>query len=221
MDLKDERITRSCTRAARRVVTVNRNYVEYEDIMQELTIWLLTHEERVDEWLERGPSGESKLLKALNRAGQYVVKREREAQTGAKKGDLFYYSPGVIDQLLPDVWFPEQWDSGGSMSERGRGQAKPAESGNRRAMMADLRKALNGLPEEDLALLFDRFAERPSEDGVKFAQSYCLTEDGLRRRLTRIMEKLVDRMGGEPPQWRAPRKVRSNAAAQAELRREG
>lgn len=221
MDLKDERITRSCSRAARRVATVNRNYVEYEDIMQELTIWLLTHSERVDEWLGKGSAGESKLLKALNRAGQYAVARERIKATGAEKDDLFFYTPGVIDQLLPDVWFPEWWDSSGSTAERGRGQAKPAESGNRRAMMADLRKALNSLPEDDLRLLFDRFAERPSEGGVKFAQSYGLTEDGLRRRLTRIMEKLVDRMGGEPPQWRAPRKVRSNAAAQAELRREG
>ena len=43
----------------------------------------------------------------------------------------------------------------------------------------------------------------------------------MERATNRLLDRLVDRLGGEPPFWKHSRKSRSNASAQAELRARG
>ena len=221
MDPLDERITRTCTRAARRIATINRGYCDSEDVAQEMYAWVLTHPDWVDNWLEQGQRGIGKLFKALSRAGQKYVSLERQRRTGAVPEDLHWYTPGLVEELLPDVWYPQNWDGGTRDAERPRSQGKPAEAGNRRAMMVDLSRAIATLNEEDGRFLADRYVLRPVESMSEWANAWELTEDGARKRLHRIVEKLIDRMGGEPPYYTPTRRVRSNAAALSELRREG
>ena len=126
--------------------------------------------------------------------------------------DLHWYTPGLVEELLPDVWFLQNWDGGTRDAERPRSQGKPAEAGNRRAMMVDLSRAIATLNEEDGRFLADRYVLRPVESMSEWAKAWELTEDGARKRLHRIVEKLIDRMGGEPPYYTPTRRVRSNAA---------
>jgi molybdopterin converting factor small subunit len=49
-------------------------------------------------------------------------------------------------------------------------------------------------------------------------ETYGTTEEAMRKRVKRALNKLQDRLGGEAPVWRGRRRVRSNAEARAEIR---
>jgi len=220
-DLFDEKIMRACAKAAKRVVVVNKRYVEYGDVLQEMYIWVAKHERNIAEWREQGQHGMNKLGVALFRHGHGMVARERARRTGCSTSDFFYYTPAMIEELLPDVWFYSNWQGSNQVeADMPRGKSKPSEGGNRQAMMIDVSYAITTLPVEDQRILRDRFATHPDMSTEQLAHLWQLTADGLRKRIDRIMEKLVDRLGGEPPFFQQGRKPRSNASAQAETRRQ-
>jgi DNA-directed RNA polymerase sigma subunit (sigma70/sigma32) len=95
--------------------------------------------------------------------------------------------------------------------------AKPSEGGNRVALLSDVAAGLERLNENDRNLLRMRYADGGMEFGA-LAESYGATEEAMRKRVKRALTKLQDRLGGEAPQWRGRRRVRSNAEARAEIR---
>lgn len=220
-ELFDEKVMRACARAAKRVIVVNKRYVEYGDVLGECYLWVAKNPKYVDEWLEQGQHGINKLGVALYRAGHAFVARERARRTGASLGDFYYYTPGAIEELLPDMWDRGRWDSSGPTdADMPRGKAKPGEGGNRRAMMIDVSYAVSTLPIDDQRLLRDRFLHYPDMPNEELGWRYNLTGDALRKRIDRILQKLVDRLGGEPPFWRNSRRAQSNASAQSKTSRQ-
>lgn len=220
-ELFDEKVMRACAKAARRVHVVNKRYVELGDVLQEMYIWVAKNAKYVNEWREQGQHGTNKLGVALYRAGHSYVAHERARATGSSMSDFFWYTPAVLEDLLPDVWEYSSWEASNQVeADMPRNKAKPGEGGNRRAMMIDVSYAIGTLPAEDQRLLRDRFYEHPDMSSEILGQQWNLTADGLRKRIDRILAKLVDRLGGEPPFWQGRRKVQSNAAAQANLRKQ-
>ena len=220
-DLFDDKTMRACSRAAKRVAVVNKRYVEYGDVLGELYVWVAKNARYVLEWREQGVHGDNKLRKALFRAGHGYASRERARRTGAQMGDFFWYTPAVIEDLLPDVWNYSMWDGSNQIeADMPRGKSKPGEGGNRRAMMIDLAYAINTLPVDEQRILKDRYCVSPDLSTEVLAHRYNLTADGFRKRVDRIIGKLVDRLGGEPPFWPNSRRAQSNASAQAKTRRQ-
>lgn len=219
-DLFDERVLRAASRAARRVVAVNRRYVEYADVLGEMHVWLVKHARNVAEWKDQGGHGLNKLGIALYRAGHSYATRERVRRTGCEPGDFYFYTPAVLEELLPDVWEYGAWDGGTSESEMDmpRGKSKPSERGDRRAMMIDLAYSLGTLELEEQQFLRARYTE-PTLTWEQLGKRFEMTGAAARKRNERLLEKMVDRLGGEPPLWRQGRRVKSNASAQSELRR--
>ena len=220
-DLYDEKMMRACARAAKRVAVVNRRYVDYGDVLQELYVWVAKNAKYILEWREQGQHGTNKLHVALYRAGHAYASKERARKTGAKMGDFFWYTPAVIEDLLPDVWEYSSWDASNQVeADMPRGKSKPGEGGNRRAMMIDLSYAITTLSVDEQRVLRDRYYTYPDMPTDTLAYKYNLTADGFRKKVDRIIGKLVDRLGGEPPFWTGGRRARSNASAQAETRRQ-
>lgn len=221
-ELFDERVMRACARAARRVVVVNRRYVEYSDVLGELYVWVAKNADTVDRWKEQERHGMNKLGVALFREGHGYAARERMRRTGCEQGDFYYYTPGVLEELLPDVWEYSAWDtaSSGDDPSMPRGKSKPAEKGDRRAMMIDIAYSITTLDVEEQRFLRARYTE-PTLSWEKLGKRFELTAEAARKRNERLLEKMVDRLGGEPPVWRNSRKARSNASAQAELHARG
>lgn len=219
-DLFDEKTMRACAKAAKRVVVVNKRYVEYGDVLQEMYIWVAKHERNIIEWREQGQHGMNKLGVALFRHGHGYVAKERARKTGAHTSDFFYYTPAMIEELLPDVWSYSNWQGSNQVeADMPRGKSKPSEGGNRQAMMIDVAYAVGTLPADDQRLLRDRFYDHPAMPAAHLASMWQLTEDGLRKKIDRLLAKLVDRLGGEPPMWRNSRRAVSNATAQSKLRK--
>ena len=219
-DLFDERVMRAATRAARRVIVVNRRYVEYGDVLGELHLWLAKNVKYVAEWKEQGEHGMNKLGVALYRAGHSYASRERVRRTGCEPGDFYYYTPAVLEELLPDVWTYEAWDGGSSSTEPDmpRGKSKPSERGDRRAMMIDIAYSVTTLDVEDQRFLRARYTE-PTLTWEELGQRFGLTAEAARKKNERLLVKMVDRLGGEPPLWRQGRRAQSNASAQVRTRR--
>lgn len=220
-DLFDDKTMRACARAAKRVTVVNRRYVDYGDVLSELYVWVAKSAKYVLEWRDQGQHGVNKLNVALYRAGHAYASRERARKTGASVGDFFWYTPAVVEDLLPDVWAYSTWDESNQIeADMPRGKSKPGEGGNRRAMMIDLAYAITTLSVDDQRVLRDRYLTYPDMPTDTLAEHYNLTADGFRKKVDRIIGKLIDRLGGEPPFWPNSRRAQSNAAAQVKTRRQ-
>ena len=220
-ELFDEGVMRACARAAKKVTVVNKRYVDYGDVLQEMYVWVAKNVKYVHEWRGQDQHGMNKLGVALFRHGHGYVARERARRTGGSTSDFFYYTPAVIEELLPDVWSYSQWEASNQVEpDMPRGKSAPAEGGNRRAMMIDVAYSVGTLSADDQRLLRDRYWDHPAMPAGQLAAMWNLTEDGLRKKLDRVLAKLVDRLGGEPPMWRNSRKAVSNAAAQSKMRKD-
>lgn len=218
-ELFNDKVLRACTRAANRVTRTSRNYCEHADILSEMYVWVAKHPRNVTGWLDEGQHGLNKMNVALYRAGHEYVAKERARRTGAKTSDFYWYTPAVIMELLPDVWEYSNWASGGSGDQSmPRGKSKPSEGNNRQAMMVDVAYALSTLPQDDRVLLANLYAHGGMNKELLAAQAE-LTVSGLEKRVGRIVDKMVERLGGEPPFWKPGRKARSNASVQADTRK--
>ena len=78
--------------------------------------------------------------------------------------------------------------------------SKPSEGMNREAMLSDVSGALHRLNEQDNLLLRRRF-DGGGMDFDALAIEYSVSDEALRKRVSRALTKLQDRLGGEQPQW--------------------
>jgi DNA-directed RNA polymerase sigma subunit (sigma70/sigma32) len=78
--------------------------------------------------------------------------------------------------------------------------SKPNEGMNREAMLSDVSGSLARLNDQDKELLRRRFDGGGTDFDV-LAVEYNASEEALRKRVSRALTKLQDRLGGEQPQW--------------------
>ena len=210
-DVFSEKVLRACKRNATKVSSVNRGYVSSADIMGEMFLWIAANSEKVASWMEDGHRGMDKLNTALFRCGHRYVNKERAEAIGGQLSDMYWYTVPVIEELLDDVWRYIDWLPTPTV-ERERGQSSPAEGNNRIAMMIDVANAVKQLNKPDQDLLRDRYGDGGAYiDAI--AAKLDMTPDGVRKRIDRVLKKLVEKLGGEPPFWNGRRKVRSNVVA--------
>lgn len=210
----DDRIMRACRRAAQKVARTNKNYVETADVQSELYVWVMKHRQAVADWLEQGQYGMNKLNVALFRAGHRYASKERARLTGSQLGDFYWYTPGVLEELLPDVWNINDWTLTAS-GDATRTRRDPAEGGNRLAMLIDVAWAVSTLSKDDQAVLRDLYKDGGCYLDV-IAAKLQITEDGARKHVHRILDRLVERLGGEPPFYGGGRRAKSNAQARSD-----
>jgi RNA polymerase sigma factor (sigma-70 family) len=176
-----------------------RGIVTAEDLVGEANLWLVKHVDKVRLWRDQGRHGQNKLRNACRQRCLTIIANERKKRSGLQPGDVFYYTAVMIRELLPDIWDEDDWtNSSTSSAEEIRSPSRPAEGNNRLAMVADIRSAFFTLSKKDQAFLEDFYRDGGlSADAM--AASLEVTERTIRRRDDRIMEKLVERLGGEPP----------------------
>jgi hypothetical protein len=67
-------------------------------------------------------------------------------------------------------------------------------------MLSDVSFGLKKVPEQDRILLKRRFAEGGTDIDA-LALEYSISEEAMRKRVSRALTKLQERVGGEQPQW--------------------
>jgi DNA-directed RNA polymerase specialized sigma24 family protein len=176
-----------------------RGVVESQDLVGEANLWLVSHMPKVVQWRDQGRHGRNKLRNACRQRCLTIIAKERQRRSGLEPGDAFYYSAQIIRELLPDIFDVDDWNNTSmAMSSEVRSPSRPSEGNNRLAMIADIRSAFYSLSQKDQDFLMDLYKDGGLPVDV-VATTWEVTERTVKRRDDRIMEKMVERLGGEPP----------------------
>jgi DNA-directed RNA polymerase specialized sigma24 family protein len=176
-----------------------RNLVEKDDLIQEARVWMLEHPDKLETWREQGRHGANKLRHACRQACLTVLAKERRRRSGLQAGDVFYYTPVMVKEVLSNIFHIDDWSNAPTMSDQEvKSAARPSEGNNRLAMIVDVRSAYFSLPQNDRNLLSDLYENGGMPHDVA-AATWGVTERTIRRREERIIDKMVERLGGEPP----------------------
>lgn len=179
-----------------------RGIVTSEDLVGEANLWMVKHLDKVVHWRTQGKHGQNKLRNACRQRCLTIIAQERKRKSGLQQGDIFYYTPAMIRELLPDIWEVDDWaHSSTAAHDEPKGPSRPSEGNNRLAMVADVRSAYYSLSKKDQAFLEDFYRDGGITSDIMAARLE-VTERTVRRRDNRIMEKMVERLGGEPPWMR-------------------
>lgn len=193
--------------AARRVHQQSRGLLEYDDLVAIGYEWIIRHKAKVAEWSDKEthPSGWKAMGKSMLRAMSREVAKERARRSGGTTGDAFYYTPAIVNDVLPDIWaLDDRLPSRQAPSDQIRGRAAPSEGGNREAVLADVAAAVARLHTDERALLQARFYAHLTIAEV--AKVHGISEDTVERKLRNITRTVIDYLGGETPwQTRRPR----------------
>lgn len=204
-------------KTARRAHMQCRGLIEYPDLVALGYAWIAKHPDKVEAWCDKDehPSGWKALGKSMLRAMNREIAKERARRTGANTEDAFYYTPGLIQDTLPDVWdVQDRLPTDAGPTDTPRGKSMPSEGNNRAAVLADVSAAVQRLHHDEQKLLQARFYSGLTV--AEMARMYSVSEDTIERRLRLAIQSVNDYLGGESP-WRR-RKAKSNAAAIAETR---
>ena len=176
-----------------------RGLVSADDLIGEANLWMAKHLDKVHLWRDQGRHGQNKLRNACRQRCLTIIAKERKRKSGLQQGDIFYYTAAMIRELLPDIWEEDDWTNSSSGGhDEVRGPSRPAEGNNRLAMIADVRSGFYSLPEADRMFLEDFYRDGGVTADVMAARLE-VSERTVRRRDDRILEKMVERLGGEPP----------------------
>jgi len=190
-----------CARAsATRCTRIHRNLVTADDVFQHLNLWALEHWHKIEEW-EGQDSLIFKLKRTFNNEAQKFAAKERAHRAKSMPSDAFYYTHEILQELLKDVWAYESWSASSTpRDEFISTSSKPSEGMNREAMLSDVAFGLKKLNEQDNLLLNRRFADG-GMDIDALALEYSVSDEAIRKRVSRALTKLQERLGGEQPQW--------------------
>lgn len=176
-----------------------RGIVDPGDLVSEAHLWIVEHMDKVIAWREQGRHGQNKLRHACRQRCLTIIARERRNRSGLEPGDVFYYTPALLREILPNIWDPDDWASGqATVTQERQGPSRPAEGNNRLAMIVDVRAAYHSLAAREKNLLADLYRDGGLSHEVVAIAHEC-TERTVRRREERALDKLVERLGGEAP----------------------
>lgn len=196
-----EIIYKTARNSASRTARIHRHIVTSDDVYQHLNLWAAEHWHKIQEW-DSDDSLVFKLRRTFNNEGQKFAAKERAFKSKSSPNDSFYYTHEVLQELLKDVWNYDYWvQSSVPVDEEFITKStKPSEGNNRLALLSDVKHGLARLNDADQELLRRRFADGGT-DFDALAIEYDATEDAIRKRVSRALTKLSERLGGEPPVW--------------------
>lgn len=172
---------------------------DLDDIRQELYGWFLAHPNKLDEWEAISMKDAKNLIyRSLRNEALDYCQKWKAKSLGYETEDLFYYTPEMIENLLPAVLRGDLAVLPTLKLGMPQGTSAPAESGNLNTMIAEVQLGYNKLNEEDKKILFMRFALSFEYPEIQ-AQMELGSEVNTRKRLKRAIKRLIQRSGGYKP----------------------
>lgn len=177
--------------------------IDRSDIQQEIWLWFLTHESKLQEWQQLDSKLEVKLVaKSCKRAALKYCEKEKARTIGYDIADLHYYDKATVEMYLPyilsnDYQIPSELNVVNSES---RVTKDPSEGNGWLAMWADISKGFDKLPEHHQVILRERFLDE-SRTYKAIGVTLSISEEAARKRVDRAIAALINKIGGESP-WR-------------------
>lgn len=194
-------------RIARTVVRHFSEYIERDDLTQELMLWTLEHADKVREYLtptDDDPEckvGRRKLHTAYRRFARGVANKAKAARLGYDIGDLHFYSNAQVEELLPLALDYDAWLPGRTAEDVSRSGKSPSIRGDLTALLTDVKVAYEAASQVDRDLLFERFVASPPSDTLTLAYVAGISRQAMNARINRALGRMVDRLGGFRPDW--------------------
>lgn len=171
------------------------------DIKQSLYEWFLEHPNKLASWEILSKKETKNLIYRSLRNQAFDYCQSWKAKTlGYQSDDLFYYTPEMVENLLPTMLRDEELDRLPvlNLGKAGGGHGTPAESGNMDTMISDISRGYNALNKDDKRAVFMRFAL--SFPFAEIAEQMELnTEDAARMRVKRAVKHIVVKIGAFKP----------------------
>jgi len=210
-----EEVTEIAASVAKQIHPRYAVYFEIHDIKQELLLWSLKRPDKIEQWLSHDQepqdrkSGIRQLAKTFQREADKICRSEKARKIGYETRDEYFYSIGLLEELIANIDALEQQQGGQSARVSGGG-SDPATGNNFAATIADVRKAMEALDPADCLMLEMRYQE-----GLTFAQIATqleLSDSTVHRRVNSALKRMVKVLGGDNP-WSVRHKTMSNAQA--------
>lgn len=201
-----EDVTAAVASVSKRLRARYRNYVEYEDVQQELYYWYLKRGHRkLAQWEEEydHPKSVQRLLsKALWNAGDKYCRAEKAAAVGYEEDDEFFYTIPMVADMLTLHFDPEWMYPTNTVDDNGSSNKKPPQEGwNLQAMVADVGRAYQSLPDADrelLAFVYD--GSRVPRDAIAWLSlDWKITHNAADHRVRRVLGRIRAKLGGPRP----------------------
>lgn len=180
-----------------------RDFAAFEDIQQELVIWLAEHYDRAERWRAEFSEkhAERTLIRALRNAGERYCRAEKAEWDGYSPEDEFFYSIPMVADLL-QLYLDGEWMIPNGLEVTRTSGGKPAaEGGNLMAMVADVGRAYEALPPLDRELLSEVYGGHvPVADAIA-ARSLMweCSNSAANSRIRRVVGRLRANLGGPSP----------------------
>jgi len=196
----------------RRVQYENPGYLSAEDYVQELWVWYLEGQEKLDQYLANGADGERMFVRSAYRVCYAAHKRDKAAALGMFTEDLCDYSISELRSLLDDVFDYDSWQSFAVKTDGPKGVRIEATS-DRLASLVDVKSKLSELDERDYNLIIWKWKYGYSD--AQLAWALELQPSSIPRTVTRALQHLQKKLQGPLKPRTEGRKAKSNAAARA------
>jgi hypothetical protein len=204
--VEDKWVEEVATIAQTVAYTITRNYkgyAEVDDVKQELLEWSLKRADKIQEWLspnlpkQEYKLGVKRLAKTFNRMADRYCRKEKAKKLGYSIHDEAFYSPALVEQLLPFAFNNniETKDPNSEFVSNGGGD--PATAGSFLASMYDIRIALRKLTIESYEMVRMRY-----EDNVILADMVAYfnqSDSTISRKINMAVKKMSRELGGDNP----------------------
>lgn len=181
-----------------------RDYCEFDDIQQELYVFLLKNYRKMqgyrEEYADNQEYAHRLVTKSLRNAGEKFCRKEKAAFCGYEVEDEFFYSIPMVADML-QLYFDPEWTAPAMNVTGERSKKPPQEGGNLMAMVADVGKAYEAMPISDQDLLRRVYdGSRPVRDAIALeALSWGITHNAADHRIRRVIGRLRAELGGPRP----------------------
>jgi len=151
------RLTPAVDRAASIAASNFPAHHDVSDIKQEIWVWIMENKNTVTRILAE-EDGPDRLAAHLTKVAQGAFKKEDAAVYGYSEEDRFFYSVDLIKSILEVIFSYEDWQSFAmSQDTQPKAKANPAHGGNNLASYADVKSAVEKLPEDHYNLIVWRY----------------------------------------------------------------
>jgi RNA polymerase sigma factor (sigma-70 family) len=185
------------------------NMVPKDDIEQSMWLWFASHPNKIREWtkLEDKKQATKLFARSLRNAASDYCQKEKSAQEGYSFDDNFFYTKGLVENILPYMIkseSDEDMDLEATLDlvmqdlglTRGSSSAA-AEHGNYLAFFTDIKSAFYRLPEDKQNVLRLRYT-----DDLTYTQLADLinqSSNTARMKTERALNHLIRILGGIKP----------------------
>lgn len=194
IDLNSPALVNLVRQTARSVSGTYPSYISEDDTEQAVWLYVLQKKSAMERLL-RQESWEAKLRATITKVAHTHCQKEEGAVNGYSTEDTFDYSIQVLRTLLPDVFDYEDWQPspGGDGQPKSKGQAN--ETGDRLAMLVDVKAALERLPEDQYNSLVWVYKYHWSH--AELGEELDITPEAAKMRLHRALGALQRALGGK------------------------